>query len=416
LVALTFDDGPLDSVTPRMVRLLTRLEVPATFFMIGNRVAGHPELARLVDRASFAIGNHTWAHADLTSQTRARSRRALVATRRALLDAGVQPTGLARPPYGAVDDRVRRTMSALGLTPTLWTIDSHDWTGLTPRQIARSVVGDVRPHRTNVVLHHDGVTNSPATLKALPEEVETLRQRGYCFAGLDASGDPTPPVPVATVHADRSRVAEGERIRLTVRLDRPTTRAATVRVAPGGTATSPDDFARLRRVVVPAGRQAARLWLRTRQDRIDEAGDEVYFKVFGGRGIQPALVAQADIRIVDDDPHPVVSIAHAEVTASPLLPRSVPIRVSLDRERDRPTRVVVRSDLGPARVTVPAFATHASRSLTVPAGTRGRDVSLHAAGATATLTIRPSGRTWLAAARAAVARIRWPDVRRAPTF
>jgi peptidoglycan/xylan/chitin deacetylase (PgdA/CDA1 family) len=63
LVALTFDDGPLDPSGPRLVRLLARLEVPATFFMVGNRVAAHPELVRLVDRAGFAIGNHTREHA-----------------------------------------------------------------------------------------------------------------------------------------------------------------------------------------------------------------------------------------------------------------------------------------------------------------------------------------------------------------
>src|SRR4051795_6357258 len=117
LVALTFDDGPLDTVTPQMVRLLTRLRVPATFFMVGNRVAAHPELVRLVDRAGFAIGNHTWAHTDLTTETPAQAREALASTQRALLDAGVQPTDRARPPYGAVNDRVRRLMAREDLVP-----------------------------------------------------------------------------------------------------------------------------------------------------------------------------------------------------------------------------------------------------------------------------------------------------------
>lgn len=388
LVALTFDDGPLDTVTPRVVRLLSRREVPATFFMVGNRVAAHPELVRLVDRAGFAIGNHTWAHTDLTTQAPAAARRALVTTRRALLDAGVTPTDLARPPYGAVDDRVRRVMAALGLVPTLWTIDSRDWTGLTPRQITRRVVSAVRPHRTNVVLQHDGVTNSPATLKALPAEIRALQRRGYCFASLGADGNPTPPVPVATVHADRSRITEGDRVRLTVRLDRPTTRATTVRTAAGT-------------VRIPAGSVVARLWFRAPQDRVDEGPEEV------------PILGDTVVRVLDDDPRPVVSLSTGSVTASPLLPVAAPVSVRLDRPSDRPIRVVVRSDLGPVRVTVPAFSRHAAGTLTVPVAARGRELALHADGASAVLTIKPSPQTWLEAARAAVAQVRWPALPRA---
>ncbi|HEU5037068.1 MAG TPA: polysaccharide deacetylase family protein [Nocardioides sp.] len=391
LVALTFDDGPLAAVTPRAVRLLERLDVPATFFMVGNRVSASPGLVRTVARAGFAIGNHTWEHTDLTTQTPARARQALTATRRALVDAGVEPTDLARPPYGAIDDRVRRVMSSLELVPVLWTIDSRDWTGLSPREISRRVVSAVRPHRTNVVLQHDGVTNSAATLKALPSEISTLRRRGYCFASLDTDGDPTPPVPIATVVPDRRRIAEGERVRLTVRLDRPTTRVTRVRTA-GGT------------VRVPAGRQVGHGWFRAPPDRTDERVERV--RVFRG----------TVVRVVDDDPPPVVSIGDAAATASPLLPVEAPVTVRLDRRSDRPTRVVVRSDLGPVRVNVPALSRQATGTLTVPVGAHGRAVALHAEGAAAVLTIEPSGRTWLEAARAAAARVRWPDVRLRLTF
>lgn len=386
LVALTFDDGPLDTVTPRMVRLLTRLDVPATFFMVGNRIEEHPELVRMVDRAGFAIGNHTWAHTDLTSQTPAQARHALVSTRRALLDAGVHPTDLARPPYGAIDDRVRKVMAGLGLVPALWTIDSRDWTGLTPKQITASVVGAVRRHRTNVVLQHDGVTNSPATLKALPHEIATLRERGYCFAALDAAGNPAPPVPTVTVHPARARITEGDRVRLTVRLDQPTTRATRVHTAAGT-------------VWIPAGQRSAPLSYRAPQDRIDERPEDV--SIHGG----------TVVRVLDDDPAPVPSIDAANVTASPLLPTEAPVTVRLDRTSDRPTTVVVRSDLGPTRVVVPAQARSVTGTLTVPVGRPAdgvRELTLHAPGVSATLTIRPPEQAYPEAARAAVAGLTWP--------
>lgn len=403
LVALTFDDGPLESVTPRLVRLLTRLDVPATFFMVGSRVAEHPELVRLVDRAGFAIGNHTWEHTDLTTQTPRQVRHAMVTTRRALLDAGVSPTDLARPPYGAIDDPARQVLADLGLVPVLWTIDSRDWSGLTPREITSRVVGAVRPHRTNVVLQHDGVTNSPATLRAVPREVATLRERGYCFASLDDAGDPAPPVPLAAIEADRSRITEGDRVRLTVRLDRPTTRAVTVRTTAGT-------------VRVPAGQQVAHLSYRARQDRTDERPEDVTLEVLGGRGAEPAPDAGTVVRVRDDDPAPVVRIDDAEVSASPMLPTPAPVRVRLDRSSDRGLSVVVRSDLGPVRVVVPAGSRRAVGTLTVPVGRPSqpvRTVPLHVAGTTGMLTVRPPEQTWREAAAEVVAGLRWPVV--APT-
>lgn len=389
LVALTFDDGPLPSVTPRLVRVLTRLDVPATFFMVGNRVESNPELVRMVDRAGFAIGNHTWEHADLTSQTPRQVRRALASTGRALHAAGVEPTDLVRPPYGATDERVRKVIADLGLVEVLWTIDSLDWSGLSARQITDRIVERTRPHRTNLVLQHDGVTNSPATLRAMPEVVARLQKRGFCFAGLDASGRPTPPAPVATVRPARPRITEGDRVRLTVRLDRPTTRATRVRVA--GTT-----------VWVPAGRTSATTSFRAPQDRTDERPEDVT--------VYPGAV----VRVLDDDPPPVVSIDDAGVTADPLLPTPATIVVRLDRMSDRPTPVVVRSELDPTRVVVPPLTRQATGTLEVPVGTPRepvRDVDLRVPGSAATLTVRPPEQTRPEAVREAVAQVRLPVIR-----
>src|SRR5690606_22952811 len=59
LVALTFDDGPSPAITPRLVRILQKYKVPATFFMVGSRVNASPKTARLVQRSGFLIGNHS---------------------------------------------------------------------------------------------------------------------------------------------------------------------------------------------------------------------------------------------------------------------------------------------------------------------------------------------------------------------
>lgn len=184
LVTLTFDDGPNPAVTARLVRTLLRLKVPATFFMIGEHVHAHPALARLVERNGFTIGNHTWSHPVLTDLSDKQIRHQLHATAAAFSRHRLRVSRLMRPPYGALDGRVRRVIRRAGLVPVRWTIDSRDWAGGGPSTIARRILDALRPHRTNVVLQHDGVDNSPATLAAVPLVVERARERGYCFRDL----------------------------------------------------------------------------------------------------------------------------------------------------------------------------------------------------------------------------------------
>lgn len=174
-------------MTPRLVRLLLELDVPATFFMVGSSVAAHPDIARAVAEAGFTVGNHTWDHTDLTTLRRREVRAELGRTRRALRAAGVTPSPFVRPPYGAADARVRDLLDRLGVASAYWTVDSEDWTGLTPRQVRRRVVAGVeaRGRAGSVVLHHDGVEHSPRMLAALPREVARLRADGYCFVDLD---------------------------------------------------------------------------------------------------------------------------------------------------------------------------------------------------------------------------------------
>lgn len=399
LVSLTFDDGPSPTVTPRLSRLLKREKVPATFFMVGNRVASHPVIARLVADRGFAIGNHSWAHTDMTTQTDAELRSAVRTTRAALVDAGVRPTRLVRPPYGAINDRVRSVLTGMDLKPVLWSIDTRDWAGRTSAQIRASVVSAVRPHRTNLVLLHDGVANSPATLGAMPAMISDLRRRGYCFAALGANGTPIPPVPVASVRADQRRVTEGERAAFTIRLDRPTSRPTTVRVTPGP-----------RVVRFGVGKTVAHRSWRVRQDAVDEHRQR--FEVRLGNG------SRASVRVIDDDPAPVASLRGTSVQSSPLLATPVAVGVRLDRRSDRDVVVRVRSPLGRITAMVAAGTRRAELALEVPAGEPSDEVReipvrivkvIHGTpGADATITVQPPAQNRTQAARAAVAQIRWP--------
>lgn len=376
LVALTFDDGPSATVTPKLVRVLKRLDVPATFFMVGSRIASAPEAARAVDRAGFAIGNHTWAHTDLTSQSRSEMRAALSETRREMVRVGLHPTRLARPPYGAIDAVVSKVLARAGYTPVLWSVDSRDWAGGDAATIVRTILSEVRPHPTapagNIVLQHDGVTNSPATVRALPEEVRRLRARGYCFAGFDAHGLITPPVPGVTVTATRS-VLEGERAAVTVRLDRPTSVPTSVVVRTADVTTDGGDYGwSSRRVRFAVGTTVARLRLPARRDGLDEAREVVRLSLEDGRGVSPSD-APARVTIRDGDGPPEVRVTGGAVTESSTDEVAAPVGVRLSYPSGLDVRVHLRTEPGSAGDDdVRAF----NGWVVVPAGSRRAPVPI----------------------------------------
>ena len=200
LVALTFDDGPASGLTPELLDILSSRHVPATFFMVGERISSAPGAARRVAAGGFGIANHSYHHEQLTRLSDAAIRATIRRTRRAADDAGVQMSRLIRPPYGAINARVRSVLTGMGLVPVLWTVDPEDWrTGRSTDAIASSVLAQLRPHRTNIVLQHDGVGNSPRSVAAVPRIIRTARARGFCFARLGPDGTPVAPVPGVAV-------------------------------------------------------------------------------------------------------------------------------------------------------------------------------------------------------------------------
>lgn len=289
-MALTFDDGPLPTVTPRLLATLKRLHVPATFFMVGERVAASPATARLVERSGFLIGNHSYRHQDLTTLSAAEIVATIRGTDRELDAAGVHPTALMRPPYGAVDPQVSAAIKAADKRAVLWNVDSRDWAGGSTDQIAASVLGQLRPGG-NIVLQHDGVANSPSSVAAVPRIVAQARHRGYCFVGLDEVGRPGFPVARAELGVDPAdrHVAEGDRLRLTVALDREVGRDTRIRLRlVGRTASVRQDLVRPAMTVrVPAGQLTAAVVVKVLRDRLVEGPERFDVRLGDGVGLLP---------------------------------------------------------------------------------------------------------------------------------
>jgi peptidoglycan/xylan/chitin deacetylase (PgdA/CDA1 family) len=153
-LALTYDDGPNDPDTWRLLEVLERQAVKATFFLIGRFVAQKPEIARAVAAAGHAIGNHSWDHPNLIFSSAAEVRRQLHQTQQAIFDNTGISAKLFRPPFGGRRPATLRIARALGLEPVMWNVSCYDWKPISADEIARHAARQIRGG--DVILLHDG--------------------------------------------------------------------------------------------------------------------------------------------------------------------------------------------------------------------------------------------------------------------
>jgi peptidoglycan/xylan/chitin deacetylase (PgdA/CDA1 family) len=159
-IALTYDDGPNDIATERLLEVLARHETRATFFLIGRFVRERPQIARAIAAAGHLIGNHTMTHPWLAWQSPARIREELTSCNAALEDTLGLPIRYFRPPHGARRPIVLRIARELGLTPVQWNIMPKDWKPFNANEIAALTIHGItqnqRRNRASNILLHDG--------------------------------------------------------------------------------------------------------------------------------------------------------------------------------------------------------------------------------------------------------------------
>lgn len=159
--ALTFDDGPNDPWTPRLLELLAAQNVRATFFLIGEFVRERPAIAREIVAAGHSIGNHTTTHPWLPLKSPRQARNEIAFCNAIIEEATGQRVRFFRPPHGARRPDVLRAAREMGLTPVQWNAVGHDWR---PRMAAagiaehlvRGIARNQRRGRGSNLLLHDG--------------------------------------------------------------------------------------------------------------------------------------------------------------------------------------------------------------------------------------------------------------------
>ncbi len=184
-VALSFDDGPWPGQTEKVLKILKRFHVKATFFMVGSLVEDYPGIARRVVDAGMTVGNHTWSHPEYPGLDELKPHRLeseLTKTSAVLRRVGVRPF-LMRPPGGLYDKGAVQEARRLGLRTVTWSVDPSDWmASRTKKQLVKLVLSRVRPG--SIVLMHDGGGDQSATIAALPQIIRGIRKMGLKLVAI----------------------------------------------------------------------------------------------------------------------------------------------------------------------------------------------------------------------------------------
>jgi peptidoglycan-N-acetylglucosamine deacetylase len=196
-VALTFDDGPDSTWTPKIVDILHQKQVPAAFFVIGESANQYPGIVKREFDLGNEVGNHTFTHPDFETISKSQLQFELNLTELLLeSNLGVK-TLLFRPPYGI--DHQPETASEIAMLPVPQSmgyiivgaqIDPHDWGesdgGAPPPvpTIVQRVMADTQTGKGNIILMHDGGGDRSHTIAALPQIIDGLRAKGYEFVSV----------------------------------------------------------------------------------------------------------------------------------------------------------------------------------------------------------------------------------------
>jgi peptidoglycan/xylan/chitin deacetylase (PgdA/CDA1 family) len=190
--ALSFDDGPDERYTPRILDLLAERQAVATFFLVGRSAEAHPRLVRRIVAEGHGLGSHTWSHPELLGLPFPELLRECRRGRRAVERAAGRSVPGYRPPKGHWDGRGAAAAAALRLRPWVWTQDPRDWEG---GATAEGILASLQSLGSgDVVLLHDGIQSPPeeaardrsATVAAVGPLLDLAADRGLRPVRLEA--------------------------------------------------------------------------------------------------------------------------------------------------------------------------------------------------------------------------------------
>ena len=193
-IAMTFDDGPHATNTPKLLEMAADRHIKLTFFVLGECVEQNPDVLRQEAAEGHEIGNHSWSHPNLAKLSDADVRSQLQRTEAIIVKtAGIKPK-LMRPPYGELTKRQRILVNhEFGYKVILWDVDPLDWKRPGSNIVAQRIIAGARPG--SIILSHD---IHPPTIAAMPQVFDALLAKGFKFVtvsellAMDKGGERKP--------------------------------------------------------------------------------------------------------------------------------------------------------------------------------------------------------------------------------
>lgn len=182
VVALTFDDGPDPRFTPKVLDILKKEKVRATFFLIGKSVVKNIVIDKRYTKEGQEVGNHTYNHAHLLALTPSQINKELADTNRVILKYIGQEPIWFRPPRRQYNNSIIDIAKKNHLDTVLWNVAMENHLVKTPMAMAKRVIYKVRPG--SIILMHDGVLDRTKSVEALPIVIKALKAKGYRFVTL----------------------------------------------------------------------------------------------------------------------------------------------------------------------------------------------------------------------------------------
>jgi len=181
-IALTFDDGPDEVITPAIIEILANYHVKGNFFFIGSKVNKYPDVVKDAFKNGNLVLSHSFNHVELTKLGTEAIRLEIDQAGKAIKSVIGKEPAILRTPYGDTDEKVANVSKQEGYSIVLWSIDTLDWSQRDSKNIIRNVVDNLR--NGDIILMHSDSDKSE-TKKALPLLIEELQKRNVQIVDLE---------------------------------------------------------------------------------------------------------------------------------------------------------------------------------------------------------------------------------------
>jgi peptidoglycan/xylan/chitin deacetylase (PgdA/CDA1 family) len=181
-VALTFDDGPDESVTPAILDILKQYNVKGSFFYLGSEVERFPDIVQRTYSEGHLVLSHSYHHIDLTTLPEEKLRLELKMAGKALKEVIGREPAILRTPFGETNGMVADIAEEQGYSIVLWSIDTLDWSQKESENIVNNVLKNVR-NGDIILMHSDSEKNE--TAKALSKMIEELQEMNFDIVDLE---------------------------------------------------------------------------------------------------------------------------------------------------------------------------------------------------------------------------------------